>query len=151
MCASSSRSACPRFWQERLCGIPSVLGLFVIAPLLRAQFRSYHPLDITTRFFTHPFPENIHEPDIAIIWLLAIVSLVSLVPFTLGGFGAGTLGGGVPMKQCCGVPTESAVLLSLAMGTFGLIASVSPGGIALLLETFFGCPRANTESAVATD
>ncbi|MBC7369562.1 MAG: flippase-like domain-containing protein [Undibacterium sp.] len=84
---------------------------------------------------------HIHAPDIAIVWLLAIVSLVSLVPFTLGGFGVRELGVAVLLKQWYGVPTESAVLLSLALGTVGLIASVGFGGVALLGETVFGAGR----------
>jgi hypothetical protein len=95
---------------------------------------------------------GITAPATAIVWLLAIVTLISLVPFTFGGFGVRELGVAVLLKQWYGVPTETAVLLSLALGSVALIASVGFGGIALLAETIFfqrkSLPPANPEVSV---
>ena len=77
---------------------------------------------------------GIDAPPTAIVWLLAIVTLISLIPFTIGGFGVRELGVAVLLKQWYEVPTETAVLFSLALGAVGLIASVGFGGLAFLAE-----------------
>ncbi len=89
---------------------------------------------------------QVQAPAIAIVWLLAIVTLMSLVPFTIAGFGVRELGVAVLLKQWYGVPTEAAVLFSLAIGVVAVIASAGFGGIALLFEVLakrrkaFGLP-----------
>lgn len=90
---------------------------------------------------------QIHAPPIAIVWLLAIVALLGLVPFTIAGFGVRELGVAVLLRQWYGVPTESAVLFSLAIGVAAIIVSAGFGGIALLLEVL--ATRRNGELAAA--
>lgn len=77
---------------------------------------------------------NVEIPFSAVIWLLAVVTLLSLVPFTIGGFGVRELGVAVVLERWYGVPTETAVLLSLALGVVGLIVSLGFGGLAVLTE-----------------
>ena len=77
---------------------------------------------------------EVHAPATAIIWLLAVVTLISLVPFTLAGFGVRELGVAALLKRWYEVPTESAVLFSLALGVISIIASAGFGGIAVLSE-----------------
>ena len=78
---------------------------------------------------------SVAAPASAAVWLVAVVSLLSLVPFTLAGFGIRELGVAALLVNWYGVPSETAVLLSLALGTVSLVASVGLGGLAVLSES----------------
>jgi uncharacterized membrane protein YbhN (UPF0104 family) len=77
---------------------------------------------------------HIQAPFISIVWLIPVITLASLVPFTIAGFGVRELGVATLMSHWYGVPVEQSVLFSLALGTIGVIVSVGFGGAAFLLE-----------------
>ena len=74
------------------------------------------------------------SPFISIVWLIPVITLASLVPFTLAGFGVRELGVATLMSHWYSVPVEQSVLFSLALGTIGVIVSVGFGGVAFLFE-----------------
>lgn len=77
---------------------------------------------------------HIQVPFISIVWLIPVITLASLVPFTLAGFGVRELGVATLMSHWYSVPVEQSVLFSLALGTIGVIVSVGFGGVAFLFE-----------------
>ena len=78
---------------------------------------------------------GIEAPASAALWLISVVTLSSLVPFTIAGFGVRELGVTALMVQWYNTPSEPAVLLSLALGAVGLLASAGLGGVAVLAES----------------
>jgi hypothetical protein len=77
---------------------------------------------------------HMEAPIVAIVWLMPIITLASLVPFTVAGFGVRELGVAALMSHWYGVPIERSVLFSLALGTVSVIVSVGFGGAAFLFE-----------------
>jgi glycosyltransferase involved in cell wall biosynthesis/uncharacterized membrane protein YbhN (UPF0104 family) len=77
---------------------------------------------------------HMQAPLISIVWLMPVITLASLVPFTLAGFGVRELGVVALMGRWYQVPVEQSVLFSLALGTVGVVVSVGFGGVAFLVE-----------------
>jgi len=107
----------------------------MVEPLPYVRFAPRFMLPETLASLLAMHDAGVATSPFVVVWPIAIVTLLSLVPFTVAGFGLRELGVAALMKQWYGVPAEPAVLLSLALGTVGIITSVGFGGVALLIET----------------